>query len=107
MTISTLNATVAKDLTRGNAPLTELKKTTLAQDQVDSAMQKVMSFIHEAVLLRKSKAVAKHEIFDRVVGEPIETLVRRAEIISILKDVGFKCETTETDMKNGTLTITW
>lgn len=84
-----------------------VKTSTYAQDKVDDAIVEIMADIHEATYQRKLSVDVKHEVFARIIGEPIEILVRRAEVICNLRELGFKCETTEKDIENGTLTISW
>ena len=84
-----------------------MKSSTYAQDKVDDAIVEIMADIHEATYQRKGSVDVKHEVFARIIGEPIEILVRRAEVIVNLEELGFKCETTEQNIEDGTLNISW
>lgn len=83
------------------------KHSTYSQDMVDDVVVEIMSEIHEATYKRQLSTKVVHEVFARNIGEPIEILVRRAEVICNLKELGFKCETTDKDVEDGTLTISW
>lgn len=103
-----LNAEDAKLFTIGTAHTDKIMTDkTFAQEKVDDVIVDVMSHIHEAVYSFKRTLTYKHPVFARIVEEPIEILVRRAEVICNLRELGFKCETTEKDIENGTLTISW
>lgn len=88
----------------------ETENTSIAfyhQSLVDNIINAAIWDIKSAINRKETSTQFKNAVFARIIGEPIETLVRRAEVISELKLLGFKCETTEQDIKNSTLTISW
>lgn len=105
--MNNLLAFLQPDILTVDEARTRVKTSTYAQDKVDDVIVDIMVDIHEATYQQKLSVDVKHEVFARIIGEPMEILVRRAEVIVNLKELGFKCETTEQNIEDGTLNISW
>lgn len=106
--IYTITADTANEQSKSSKDVLELlKRSTYAQEKVDDVIVEILDNIHEAIYRFKQEVVVKHDVFARIIEEPIEILVRRAEVICNLRELGFKCITSDKDVEDGTLTISW